>query len=161
MTVNVRQESQPSTGRFSASQKFWLFGVGVPVMLVIVLLALAVFLPKPLNPTEKKLLGRWEVVAPSKASGKIVDYQPGYKDVGGTRFITWCPDEGHVCVSWFEYGDVPAVWARFWAKLGYSTSVAEILSLDENELRIKYARDTSTIVFRRIEATNSNVQDSE
>lgn len=142
-----------NSSRLTFRQKFWLFGVGLPVLLLIVLFARAVILSLQLNSTERKLLGRWEVVQPPEIAGRIVECHPGYADVGGYRFIMWCTDEKTLCVSWLDYDETSELWARFQALLGRSTDFAEILSLTDNELKIQYDPASSTIVMRRIEVT--------
>jgi hypothetical protein len=122
-----------------------LFGVGLPLVLIVVSLLLVVYRP---NSTEQKLLGRWEIVSPAARRGVVLNYRPYELLADSTPWI-WVADDDVIVTGRFEQ---PVFWARLKLKLGLSTPVEElqILRLDENEMELRYRTGTVPIVYKRI-----------
>lgn len=141
-----------SSSRLTTRQKFWLFGVGLPTLLLVGLLVLLVFLPKPLNPTERKLLGRWEGLPHaqmSATSGMIVEFDEA--ESSWNRYpMTWSAEEDSLTIA-------PA---DFWSRIKYPFGLAEsdewtIEVLNEDELRIRHKfgkkLGLDPLVFKRVQ----------
>jgi hypothetical protein len=136
---------QSQSQRLTFRQKFWLFGVGVPVLLMVLLFVLAVFLPKSpptLNSTEKMLLGRWKVVGPDAGPRDYIRFEAGYAISESTsKVYRWEADEHSL---YFRSHD-------FWSRLNNQRAEWRIEHLSDDEVRISYASggDPISITYQR------------
>ena len=147
MSAIEPQTDQATTRRLSFRQKFWLFGVGVPVLLIVVLLALAVFLPKPLSLTEQKLLGRWEVVSPTDMKGTIIEFQSDYVSSDSSPWH-WRADATNFYIAGVRD---PEYWSQIQLSVGLRDYEDEyhIDRLTEDELQFSTA--AGVVKLKRIE----------
>lgn len=146
-------ENENSSRRLTVRQKFWLLGVGLPALLLVVLLVLAVFLPKPLNPTEEKLIGRWEAVSPSYVKGTVIEFRE-HDAVYGSEPWLWTAGDRFLMTDMMttrqsDRGLVHRVRLRF--KLPVEYEKWKIDNLDETELRIQHKVMADPLVFQRVE----------
>ncbi|MBD3675128.1 MAG: hypothetical protein HUJ26_16545 [Planctomycetaceae bacterium] len=107
-----------SNQRLTSQQKFWLFGVGLPALLVMVSLVLIVY---RLNSTEHQLLGRWVIVSPSALRGNHLECLPYQLQSNGTPWL-WSTIGDTLDTSRFEQ---PIFLGRMKQKLGFSSHVEE------------------------------------
>src|SRR6056297_638305 len=90
-------ESTESSKPLNFNQKFWLLCVGGPLLLIAIFLIIAIAIPKPLNPTEKKLLGEWEAVSPTSIAGSSLTFDSDSAKSNGYPFL-WSANESEISI---------------------------------------------------------------
>jgi hypothetical protein len=152
MSTGKTQHDPAQSQWLTFRQKFWLFGVGVPVLLLVGLLVLLVFLPRPLNPTEQKLLGRWEFVDPPSSRGVILEFRDGYIFSSSSPTpALWKADEDTFSFNEIN-GDEYSI--RFKSAVGLSefNDRARIESLSEDEFKIRFRPHGQVLTLKRVES---------
>lgn len=152
-SIHEEQSDQPQLTRLTFRQKFWLFGVGLPVLLIIVLLALVVLLPRQLNPTEEKLIGRWQAVSPSFVKGTVIEFRKNDVVYGSEPWL-WQADRSLLTTDMMttrraDRSLVHRLRLRFNLPAKYEKW--KIDALDEKELRIKHEVMADPLIFQRLD----------
>jgi hypothetical protein len=146
--------------RLTFRQKFWLLSVGVPMLLVFLVLLLSVFLPKPLNRTERKLLGKWEVAAPNSMRGHVIEFNRDFLrghivELNHNHFYTithhfqWRARRDWISVVGIGRSEF---WSRLKLSLGLSSNEDHyrIIRLSENELEFEVRSGGVPVTLKRI-----------
>jgi len=144
----TESESQPDKKRLSFNQKFWLICICGPLFLIGIFLIVAIAVPKPLNPTEKKLLGTWQAVSPASIAGQSLTFDSDSAKSNGYPFL-WSANESEI--SAYDL-DEYEFWERIKLRLGLNFyDRLEIDNLTKKELKIRQQSTGDILIYKRIE----------
>lgn len=154
-------QNEKSSERLTFRQKFWLFGVVLPVLVTVVLLALAVFLPKSLNSEERKLLGRW-VFANDQAP--YHDFNQFEERYYWTRIDTelklWAVEDGVVTIIPIENSEV---WTRWKLLLGITPQFTQQFQIEftaPDRYKMSGPGLSGVFEYRRVASTGEDASPS-
>lgn len=145
-------ESQPDKKRLSFNQNFWLICIGVPLLLVATFLIIVIIVPKPLNSTEQKLLGKWEVVSPAWATPAFVEFHRDQALYANQSWF-WTANENSLFTEMLAT-DKPdqSLWHIIRLKLNFPKGYErwKLVSVSEQELQIRHPTMSDRLVFQRV-----------